>query len=126
MMHADLGYHSCDADPDLWMKAEHRPEDKLEYFSYMLCYVNDILCIHHDPDDELNRLNGYVPIKPGSVGHPDMYLGTKLKCMQLHSIWAWSISPSKYVREAGRIHEEYVAKHLSKGYKLTNRADNPF
>ena len=27
-----LGYQSCDADPNLWMKAEYRPEDKLELY----------------------------------------------------------------------------------------------
>ena len=67
------GYCSCDADPDLWIKSEHRPEDNLEYYSYILCYVDDILCIHHDPDDVLNKLNEYVSLKPGSFGSPDMY-----------------------------------------------------
>ena len=61
---------SCDADPNLWMKAEYRPEDKLEYYSYILCYVDDILCIHHDPDDVLNKLNGYMPLQPSSVRNP--------------------------------------------------------
>ena len=41
------------------MKAQYRPEDKLQYYSYILCYANDILCIH-DPDDVLNKLNGYM------------------------------------------------------------------
>ena len=71
------------------MKAEYRPEDKLQYYLYILCYVDDIVCIHHNPDDVLNRLNGYMPLKPGLVQSPDMYLGTKLKNMQLqNSIWA--------------------------------------
>ena len=26
-----LGYQSCDTDPDLWMKAEYRLNDKLVY-----------------------------------------------------------------------------------------------
>ena len=79
------------------MKAQYRPEDKLEYYSYILHYVDDILCIHHDPDDILSKLNGYVPLKPRSVGSPDMYLDTKLKLMQLHNgIWACSMNPSKY------------------------------
>ena len=56
-----------------------------------------------------------------------MSLGKRLKCMQLHNdIWAWSMSPSKYVKEAVRICEEYIAKHLSKSYKLPKRAENPF
>ena len=54
----ELGYQSCNADPDLWMKAEYRPEDELKYYSYILCYVDDILCIHHDLKDVLNKLSG--------------------------------------------------------------------
>ena len=79
------------------------------------------------PKYVLNKLNGYVLLKPRSVGSADMYLGIKLKFMQLHNgIWAWSISPSKHVWEAVRICKEYVARHLSKGYRLPKRADNPF
>ena len=35
-------------------------------------------------------------------------------------------NPSKYAHEAVRICEEYVAKHLSKDYRLPQRAENPF
>ena len=56
----ELGYKSRDADPDLCMKPPNRPEDKLEYYSYILCNTDDILCIHHDPDGVLNKLNGCV------------------------------------------------------------------
>ena len=56
-----------------------------------------------------------------------MYLSIKLKHMQLHNgMWAWSMSPSKCVQEEVSICKEYVAKHLSKGYKLPKKADNPF
>ena len=94
----ELGYEFCNAYPDLWMKVKYRPEDKLEYYSYISFYMDDILCIHHDPGDALNKLNGYVLLKPSLVGSPNMYLGIKLKCMQLHNgIWALSISPYKYI-----------------------------
>ena len=36
------------------------------------------------------------------------------------------MSPSTDVQETARICEEYVAKQLSKGYKLPKRADNQF
>ena len=81
----ELGHCSCDADPILWMKDEYRSEDKFEHYSHILCLVDDILCIHHNPDDVLNKLNGYVQLKLGSVWCCDMYLGMKLKCMQLHN-----------------------------------------
>jgi hypothetical protein len=38
-----MGYKSCKADPDLWLKAETRPDDNVRYYSYILCYVDDIL-----------------------------------------------------------------------------------
>ena len=31
----ELGYKSCDADLDMWMKPECRPEEKLGYYSYI-------------------------------------------------------------------------------------------
>ena len=74
----ELGHQSYDADLNLWMKAEYRTEDKLENYSFILCYVDDILCIHNDPDYVLNKLNGYVMLKHCSVRSPNIYLGTKL------------------------------------------------
>jgi hypothetical protein len=40
-----MGYTSCKADPDLWLKAATRPEDNVHYYAYILCYVDAILCI---------------------------------------------------------------------------------
>ena len=31
-----MGYSSCKADPDLWMKEELRPDDNFKYYSYIL------------------------------------------------------------------------------------------
>ena len=51
-----MEYTSCKADPDLWYKAETRPDTGKRYYAYILCYVDDILCIHHDPMTVLNRI----------------------------------------------------------------------
>ena len=45
-----LGHESCKVDPDLWLKPKFRPEDGVQYYTYHLCYVDDILCIHHNAD----------------------------------------------------------------------------
>jgi hypothetical protein len=74
-----MGYTSSKAGPDLWLKAVTRPEDNMSYYAYILCYVDDILCIHHVPMSVMNKVNDYLPLKPSSVGDPDIYLGTKLK-----------------------------------------------
>ena len=61
----ELGYESYKIDPDLWLKSKTRPEDKFEFYSYMLFYVYDIFCINDDPNDALNKLNHYVQLMPG-------------------------------------------------------------
>jgi hypothetical protein len=74
-----MGYTSCKADPDMWLKAVTRPDNNVHYYAYILCYVDDILCIHHDPMSVMNKITGYIPLKPSSVGNPDIDLGAKLK-----------------------------------------------
>ncbi len=75
-----MGYTFCKADPDLWLKAVTRPEDNVRYYAYILCYVDDILCIvHHHPMSVMKEIIGYLPLKPSSVGNPDIHLGAKLK-----------------------------------------------
>ncbi len=96
-----MGYTSCKADPDLWLKAVTRPEDNVHYYAYILCYVDDTLCIHHDPMSVMGEINKYSPLKPSSVGDPDIYLGTKLKKTRLpNGVMAWGLIPPKYIVQA--------------------------
>jgi len=122
-----MGYTSCKADPDLWYKAETRPSDNFRYYAYILCYVDDILCVHHDPMSVLNLINGYMPLKPSSVGDPDIYLGAKLKLTRLNNgVWAWGLSPSKYVAQAVKNCAMHLTDKLNNRFHLPPRADNPF
>ena len=73
-----LGYSPCLADPDLWIKPSIRPDDGAEYYSYILCYVDDVLSISHDAEEVLQRLDKYFKLKLGFLGDPDIYLGAKL------------------------------------------------
>jgi hypothetical protein len=52
-----LVWHPCRADRDLWMKAETSPDDGVLYWAYILIYVDDILCVHHDPGSLLAKLD---------------------------------------------------------------------
>ena len=123
----DMGYTSCRADPDLWYKPMVRPSDNYAYYAYILCYVDDILSIHHDAMSVLTRINNFLPLKPSSVGDPDTYLGTTLKQTQLaNGTWAWGMSPSKYVQQATLNCQAHLKKHYSGRYSLSKRADNPF
>jgi hypothetical protein len=82
-------------------------------YSYILIYVDDILCIHHDTMPMLDKLNQYFTLKPSLVGNPSMYLGTKLKLTQMsNGVWAWGMSPLKYIKEA----VSNCKKHLQLNY----------
>ena len=89
----------CLADPDLWMKPMIRPSDNVKYYAYVLCYVDDILVIHHNSLSVLERLDKYFQLKEGSVGDPDVYLGAKIRKVRLENdVEAWGMSPSKSSR----------------------------
>ncbi len=78
-----------------------RPEDNKCYYTYILCYVDKILCIHHDPMSVMGEINKYLPLKFSSVSDPDIYLGAKLKETRLsNGVMVWGLSPSKYVVQA--------------------------
>ena len=122
-----MGYTSCKADPDLWYKAETRPDDNVWYYAYILVYVDDILCIHHDAMSVLDQINKHLPLKPTSMGDPDIYLGAKLRETQLpNGIWAWGLSPSKYVNQAVQNCQAHLTQKLNGMFSILVKAANPF
>ena len=72
-------------------------------------------------------IDQFLPLKPSSVGDPDIYLGTKLKQLKLdNGLWAWGMSPSKYVQQAVANCEQHLKANFGGRYHLTQRAENPF
>ncbi len=64
----------------------------------MLCFMHDVMVIHHDSLSILAWLDKYFKLKPSSVGDPTMYLGATVKKMTLDNrVLAWASSPAKYV-----------------------------
>jgi len=121
-----LGYKPCLADADLWFKPVVRPDDGFKCYSYILIYVDDILAIHHDATKALCDIDKFFPMKKGSIGDPDIYLGAKLRQVQLNNgVYAWGMSSSKYVQEAVRNTEAYLQQHFG-GRKLPKRATAPW
>jgi hypothetical protein len=54
-----LGYSLCKADPDVWMMETTCPDDSFCYYAYILLYVDDVLCIHHDAEKQIRCLDKY-------------------------------------------------------------------
>jgi hypothetical protein len=122
----ELGYQSCKADADVWLKAETRPSDGFKYYSYVLCYVDDVLCVHHDAMQQIRAIDKRFPLKKGSVGDPDIYLGAKLRKVTLpNGVEAWSMSPSKYVQEAVRNVKNFL-QEKEPGRVWQKKAPTPF
>ena len=68
-----LGYQSCRADPDLCMRVANN--GGIDYYEYMLLYVDDCLIVSKYPEESLSCLGKYFSLKEGSVGPPKLYLG---------------------------------------------------
>jgi hypothetical protein len=67
----DMGYTSCKADPDVWMKAATRA-DGTKFYCYVLAYVDDILCLDTNPKQVMNGLSKVYKLKDGSLKAPDV------------------------------------------------------
>jgi hypothetical protein len=119
-----LGWEPCRADCDLWIKAETRPNDGVRYWEYILIYVDDILCVLHDPGTPLAKLDEYFKMKEGSIQVPTFYLGAKLKKTVLpNGVISWGMSSSKYVQSDVQNVQEYLAA-LPGDKKLLKRLCN--
>jgi hypothetical protein len=122
-----MGYTSCKADPNLWLKAKTRPDNNVHYYTNILCYVDDILCIHHDPTSVMDEINDYLPLKPSLAGDPDISLCAKLKQTRLpNGVMALGLSPSKYVAQAVKNCQTHLTEKLNGKYSVPARADNLF
>jgi hypothetical protein len=120
-----LGWKPCFADRDLWMKEETHPDDGVRYWAYILIYVDDILCVHHDPGTSLAQIDKYFKMKPGSIMEPTFYLGAKLKkTVMPNGVVVWGMRYSKYVQAAVQNVQEYLKKNGDR--KLKKKEYAPF
>ena len=65
-----LGFTSCRAEPDVWMRAANKPDGE-EYFEYVLLYVDDCLVILHNPEViRREEIGKHFKLKEESIGPP--------------------------------------------------------
>jgi Reverse transcriptase (RNA-dependent DNA polymerase) len=121
---SDMGFASTRADPDVWI----RPNVKVNgerYYERVLIYVDDILCVSHDPRAVMEVLRKTYRLKDESVGPPTRYLGANIKRIELDSgDMAWMMCPQTYVETAlANLHKQLAQD----GYGvLRSRAPRPF
>ena len=85
------------------------------------------MVIHHNSLSILKRIDSYFKLKPTSIGDPDIYLGAKVKKMNLaNGTWCWTLRPSKYVQEAVRNCEQALKDTYGGTHKMPKNSPNPF
>jgi hypothetical protein len=72
-----LGYTSSLADPDVWYRADSKPNG-FEYYSYILVYADDILVISHDAKTIMSTIAQRFRLKDG-YAEPTRYLGATIQ-----------------------------------------------
>jgi Reverse transcriptase (RNA-dependent DNA polymerase) len=58
----DMDFKSSYVDPDIWMRVVYK-EDGTSFYEYMLCYVDDLLCISADPAAILGHVEQTYQLK---------------------------------------------------------------
>ena len=93
----ELGFTSCKADSDVWMRKATTNEGT-DYWEFVLLYVDDILCVSHRGEEVLREeIGNHFIVKESSIGPPDIYLGGKVRKRTIDTtegpIEAWSLIP---------------------------------
>ena len=118
----DIGFVSSPADPDVWMRPaidiHNRP-----YWEYILAYVDDLLCISHNPQAALALVNDKFNFKKDEIVPPTNYLGGTMSMIDNTSGKpCWAISLGNYVTSFVKTVEETLAKKL---VRLPSRCYTP-
>jgi len=115
-----LGYGSCLADPYLWICLAVNNES-VEYYEYMLLYVDDCLCVLEYPREVLTQIDKYFLMKLESIRPPKIYLGAKVNKVKLpNRVEAYAVSTSQYVQETVKNVEKLLAKEEKLLIKTAN------
>jgi hypothetical protein len=118
----DLGYKPTLADPDVYLRKAVKP-DGFEYYEMVLVYVDDTLCVSHEPKVTMEEIAKIYRIKEGSLGPPERYLGADISKYQLpNGKEAWAMSARSYVKAAVKNIESILDKE---GLKLRAKTDRP-
>ena len=96
-----LGYDSCHADPHFLYIPMVYPADNFKYYSYVLLYVDDCLCICHNAEQELHKINKFFKMKDGLIGNLTFTWEPRSNKWNYQTgVKAWALSSSKYIQEA--------------------------
>ena len=93
---ADIGFKPSLADPDVWMRPAMK-SNGFKYWEMILCYVDDLLCIHEDPTKALNQIQANFKFKDDKMEQPTTYLGGDLSMIDnIEGKSCWAMLSDQY------------------------------
>ena len=118
----DAGFRPTMADPDVWIRPAVKP-DGAKYYEIVLCYVDDVLSIGHEPMRAIDSIKSVFKLKEDKAEVPDVYLGATLEQVTTDSdVRCWTMSSVKYLKAAIANVEESLAK---RNLKLPGKCSTP-
>lgn len=105
----EMGFEPSRSDPDLWMRANTKPNGE-KYWEYVLCYVDDILAISHEPGAIMKDIAKKYDLKE-EAKPPERYLGANIGKWELpdqRSVWA--MSSKDYMTNAVKLVKDILEK----------------
>mmetsp|Transcript_6493 Transcript_6493/g.15338 ORF Transcript_6493/g.15338 Transcript_6493/m.15338 type:complete len:124 (+) Transcript_6493:1529-1900(+) len=81
----DQGFYSSYADPGVWMRAAVKGDGE-EYYEYILCYVDDILCMSMNAKEVMAEIGKQFKFKKDKIEPPESYLGARLRKRNLDGL----------------------------------------
>ena len=110
----ELGFFPCTADPDVYMKMKTK-DDGTKYYSYLIVYVDDIICTDINPKATLSELGEIYQLKGGII-FPDIYLGNNIRKWKYTNTEGienvcYAMGSSSYIKEAVRVAENHQKCH---------------
>jgi hypothetical protein len=107
-----IGYTSCLADPDIWLRKAVR-DNNTWYYEYLAIYVDDTLCISHCPEKTMVAISKIYRIKDNSIEIPKTYLGAQVVQYKLpddRNKIRWGMSSQHYISNAIKTVEIELSK----------------
>jgi hypothetical protein len=98
------------ADPDVWYRPAIK-DNGMEYYEYILVYVDDILAISHSPRAIMETIRKQYRLKEEPTP-PKVYLGATIKPWSIPNGTnpVWSMNSTNYLKEAIRVLEMELSK----------------
>jgi hypothetical protein len=117
----ELNYIPTKADPDVWIRPAIKP-DGFEYYEMVLVYVDDVLCISHDPEATMKGIQGTFKLKDDKIEKPTHYLGAQISQKVIGGVECWTMTSEQYIKAAVANVE---AKLDKSGQRLPSRCNTP-